>query len=146
VVVNLGSPHHFRRRPLRRHMFNLALFVAAVAAASCNTFNDPYSVPVTNDLKQPVILALCRSSDCSKTSDRQSLRPSKSGRVNVEAAAGYTPAVVVDEHGHVIGCLPFRFSRRPPGGISVRVSQAVPCDSSRGVESAHDKDWPIPNL
>ena len=146
MVVIIRRSRQLCGRSLPRQVSVLAVLVAALTAGACNTFNDPYSVPVINDLNRPVVLALCRSSDCSKTSDRQSLQPSKAGRVSIEAAAGYNPAVVTDLRGHVIGCMPFRFNHRPPGGISVRVSEAIPCGSSRGVQAVHNEDWPDPNL
>jgi hypothetical protein len=109
--------------------------------ASCAGFSEPYSVSVSNDLLKPITLAVCNSHDCSKVIDPWVLKPGQTGRVNVEVNGGYNPAILLGPGNSVVGCLPFRLSRRP-AKVTVRASQAVGCDSSGGVNEAHGGDWP----
>jgi hypothetical protein len=120
--------------------------VSMVTLASCASFSEPVAFPLKNDLVQTVTLAVCDSHDCSKVIDRWMLKPGQVGAVNVEVNGGYGPAVVFGSAGTVVGCLPFRLSKRPPGEILARVSEVVPCGSSRGVQAAHGRDWPDPNF
>jgi hypothetical protein len=130
---------------IRRAWFWVLLGVV-LSVAACNSFDEPYTVPVFNDLQRPVALSVCTSSDCSKTTDRWLLQPEESGAVGVEPDTGYNRAIIRDSHDHVIGCLPFRFSGRPSGNVRVKASQALPCGSSGGARAAHNKDWPEPSL
>ena len=118
--------------------------VAVLLATSCATFSDPYSVSVRNDLGQSVTLAVCGSYDCSKRMDPWLLKPGQTGAVNVEVRGGYNPAILLGSGQAVIGCLPFRLSKRPKGGVTVTTSAAVPCGSSGGTRAAHGEDWPSP--
>lgn len=121
----------------------LGAMLLACVLTSCASFSEPLSVPVRNDLTKTVILAVCGSHDCSKRLDPWVLRPGQSGAVNLEIRGGYGPAILIDNRmGAVIGCLPFRQSRRLRT-LSVAMSQAVPCGDSGGVGAANGKDWPI---
>lgn len=144
ALVN-ARPQH-ARPPTQTAVFVVLVFAFALAAVACNTFDEPYAVPVINDTHQPVIVAVCESYDCSKTADDWTVRPSKQSFANVEAGAGYNSEIVFDAHKHVIGCLPLRFSHRPTRSLSVRVSQALPCGSGGGAQAANNEDWPDPKL
>jgi hypothetical protein len=126
-----------------------ALFMvpaSLIFAAGCATSSEPYQVKVTNDGSQPVTLAVCASHDCSKRVDPWVLKPGQHGGVNVEVNGGYGPAIVLGPDGSTIGCLPFRLSSRPTDGVTVTVSQAVPCGDASGESAANGKDWPDPKL
>jgi hypothetical protein len=126
--------------PLSRTVGPVGLALAMLAA--CATSSEPYVVHVRNDLQQTVTLAVCDSHDCSKTVDPWVLKPGQTGAVNVEINGGYGPAILFSSAHSVIGCLPFRLSRRPSASLVVVASDAVACGSSGGVDSARGKDWP----
>jgi len=74
------------------------------------------------------------------------LKPGQTSGVGVEIEGGYEPAIVFGPGHVIIGCLPFRMSKRPDFGVNVMVSQALACGSSGGVQSANGRDWPDPRL
>jgi hypothetical protein len=74
------------------------------------------------------------------------LKPGQTIGNGVEIDGGYAPAIVFGPGHVIIGCLPFRMSKRPGVGVDVMVSQAVPCGSSGGVRAAYGRDWPDPKL
>jgi hypothetical protein len=117
-----------------------------IGSTSCATFSEPYSVSVKNDLPKAVTLAVCDSHDCSKMVDPWLLKPGQAGAVNVEVNGGYNPAIILGPDRAMIGCLPLRLSKRPRVGLTVRVSEAVACRSSSGIQAANGEDWPDPNL
>jgi len=91
-------------------------------------------------------LSVCASQDCAKRLDPWHLEPGETGAVNVEVNGGYGPAIVTSPSGLIVGCLPFRLSKRPPAGFVTLTSSAVPCGTSGGVAAADGKDWPDPTL
>lgn len=116
------------------------------AVTGCEGFSEPVAVSVKNDLARPVTLAICDSSNCSKRIDPWTLKPGETGSVTVEINGGYGPAIILAPDGSVLGCLPFRMSKRPSSSVTVLVSQAVACGSSSGENAARGKDWPDPSL
>ena len=128
---------------LGRNVAFAGLCVALVG--SCATSSEPYSVKVMNDRPDVVTLAVCASHDCRKTTDAWTLKPGRSGSVNVEVRGGYNSAILFHANHSVLGCLPLRLSSRPSKGVTVRASVAVPCGGSGGVDAVGGKDWPDPN-
>jgi hypothetical protein len=121
--------------------------VAAGLLSACQTFNEPVSTDVRNDLSRGVTLAVCGSKDCSKRLDPWRLRPGHSGAVNVEPKFGDNSAILLDSvTGVVLGCLPFKLSHRPQGAFGLRASQALPCGDDGGATAARGQDWPDENL
>jgi hypothetical protein len=138
------------RRAHERQRLVIGAFIVPLVwlatSTACATSSEPYAVSVRNDLPQTVTLAVCDSQDCSRVIDRQLLEPGQAGAVNVEINGGYGPAILLGTGTAVIGCMPFRFSKRPSAEVTVRASEAVACGSSGGTQAAHGKDWPNPDL
>ena len=145
VPLGLASPRsRVPRLPRGQFPIFATPVVAILLATSCATSSEPYSVSVKNDLGQSVTLAVCSSPDCSKRVDPWVLKRGQTGGVNVEVEGGYNSAILLGSGQTVIGCLPFRLSKRPNGGLTVNASSAVPCGSSGGTDAVHGAEWPSP--
>lgn len=122
------------------------LVTAVVLLVGCSGSTSSYAVPVTNDLHKTVVLIVCGTPDCRKRLDPRTLTPGQVGTVSIDIGGSYGSAILLGLDGAPVGCLPFRFSKRPSGTFGVRATQAVPCGSAGGTEAAHGKDWPDPHL
>jgi hypothetical protein len=134
------------RLPWLRRTRTLAIALAAVGGASGCDILEPYFTAVRNDLPIPVTVAACASYSCSRTALASSLASGQTTSLGAEPQGGYYSWIVFGPTGRPIGCLPFKFSRRPTTDLSVDVSEAVPCGSSGGVAATRGRDWPNPSF
>lgn len=134
-----------RRRPA-------SIFIVVAMALACTACGVPvvdvggndntFSVDVRNNTSQPVDLGTC-SELCGSFLGKATLEPGRSMPTAQDPDGVFRPIEILSSSGGVLGCLPLRFSKTPPAGLVVSVSQMVPCGKSAGTTLEQGRDWPF---
>lgn len=122
------------------------MLLLAAAFASCTTGADAiptFSLPITNDLPQTVIVKECSNGDsCITFTGAVRLRPGQSVALGQWTDGILRPLRITNASNKTIGCLPIKFDKQPPKDPHVSVSQAVPCGTAGGSNAVGNHDWP----
>jgi hypothetical protein len=102
------------------------LVLTTVGAVSCvDPSESSFPVTIRNDTSATVELHQCGNS-CGDVVDTVTLRPGAGVPANADAE-GATQWWVVFKHGHEIGCLRFRFTRRERNAVVPVSSLSASC-------------------
>ena len=120
-MVHLSDRQGWRKAEVILAPLAIALFAVFIFAPDAG---DDLTVTLRNDTAHVVIFKQCGDT-CSSFHDIERVRPNKSLPANttVDVANWWK---VTDESGNVLGCWPLLYTRYR-SGLSVRVSEAVPC-------------------
>jgi len=126
-----------RRRHLSRGIVILMVLTAAAAVAplvavivaglagSGPGATGSFQVGIHNDTPAPLVARLC-GSDCLPDVPSVTLAPGATALVNASSPGTVTRYYLLDESGHLVGCLPIKFSKAA-SGVSIAASRAEPC-------------------
>jgi hypothetical protein len=104
--------------------------------------DDLFFVSVQNDTSHTVVLGEC-SGDCGSFDYTWVLKPHQSASTGQDPDGVFRPMEVLSRSKAVLGCMPFQFSKTPPSGTVVQISQMVPCGRSLGAAVSGYHDWPF---
>jgi hypothetical protein len=103
--------------------------------------DDLFHVAVKNNTSETVILGACKD-DCGSFAGTWVIQPGQSASTGQDPDGVFRPMEVLSKSRTLLGCLPFKFSKTPPAGGVVDVSQMVRCGNSAGAEVSGGRDWP----
>ena len=108
-----------------------ALCVVAVCASLAAACSDPTegsrAVSIRNDTSNAVVIRVCDSASCNNLNDR--LNAGAETAENVSTAENPYEFLIVDSHGHRLGCL--EVATRPVPQTPVAVSTMSACRTDR---------------
>lgn len=147
----LGSSVFTVRTRVTAILFVAVVVLIAPLLSSCTLGAEdvPFTVTVVNDTPDTVVDHVFFSANA-ETKDASS-----NGKI-VKVATGHSfgeaeypdlgvdPDRLTDVGGETLGCLPFKFSHKPPTPVSVEVTQMVMCHHWSQYGSVR-KDWPNRN-
>lgn len=122
----------------------LVLFTLTLGACGVDVGgnDDLFNVAVKNNTSGTVTLGECGNS-CASFADTWVIKPGQSASTGQDPDGVSRPMEVLSISKNVLGCLPFQFSKTPPDGTVVNVSQMVPCGQSVGAQVSGGHDWPF---
>ncbi len=122
-----------RRAPVLALSLVLGLFVQGCGLGAEDV---PFNVKVTNNTLRAVV------DDQDETAGQSVVLEPGQSRVDSEYTnEGVRPDRVTSISGKTLGCLPFQFTRAPPGTLEVKISQMVRCRRWAPGEQV-SRDWP----
>jgi hypothetical protein len=101
-----------------------------------------FNVGVRNNSSESVLLEAC-TAYCRPFGVSWYLRPGQSASTGQDPDGAFRPMELLSQRKILLGCLPFRFSKDPPSGTVIDVSQMVPCGKQVGAAAAGERDWPF---
>jgi hypothetical protein len=120
--------------------------LCTVALAACGVDvggnDDQFTVAVRNNTSETVTLGACEDT-CGSFAGTWVIRTGQSASTGQDPDGVFRPMEVLSSSRVLLGCLPFKFSKTPPSGRFVDVSQMVRCGKSAGAEASGGRDWPF---
>ncbi len=108
--------------------------------------DDLFNVAVRNDTSHTLTLAECSTTSavCGSGGTFWVLKPRQEASTGQDPDGVLRPMEVQSRSKAVVGCMPFQFTKTPPTGTAIRITQMVPCGHSLGAAASGGRDWPFP--